>query len=117
MAIERYQGQNVTAEPAENYIDVQGIITCCDIFKDLSEELTKISTNMQETAQTCCKENLSIKGKEYQTTISECGNKIDNAHKYLQNFTEEILKATQKALDNKQVELNEIAKNLELMQQ
>ena len=117
MAVERYQGQNVTAEPAENYIDIKSIIACCDIFKNLSEELTKVSANVLETSYICSKENLSIKGKEYQSVIEECSNKLDYTHKYMQNFTEEILKATQRALDKKQTELNEIAKKLDLIQQ
>ena len=114
MAVEIYQGTQSIAEDANNYIDSQGIISCCNSLKDISEELINLSRKFYEVAQYCNKDKLSVRGKEFQSVIENCGDKIDNAHNYIQNYIEEILKATQRAIDKKQIELNDIAKMNEM---
>ena len=114
MAVEIYQGVNAIAEDANEYIDSNEIISCCNSLKNISEELIDLSNKINEIAQNCSKDKVSIKGKEYQTPIENCANKIDNTHKYIQDYIEEILKATQRAIDTKQTSLNEIAKMKEM---
>lgn len=114
MAVEIYKGIKSVAEDANNYIDAQSIINCCNSFNDVSEDLINLSNTLSNIANNCSKDKISISGKEYQSEIENCSKHIDCAHKYIQNYIEEILKATQVALDKKQMELNEIAKEKEI---
>lgn len=110
MSVEIYKGTYITAESASNYIDVIAITTGCDkineagtLFENIGNRLTTISTELNN-------ETLSVGGKTMQGPLEDVASFIKNVKPDLETVSSEINSALEKALDKKQLELNEIAK-------
>lgn len=114
MAIEIYKGKYVTAEPASNYIDASTISAHCRLIKEGIESLEKNSKKLEEAKSYCTKDAFCIENKSFEGEVEMSSYNLKTAAKYMDEFQEKMLKALERAIDKKQIELNEIAKQKEL---
>lgn len=110
MAVEIYQGTYVSAESAANYIDVATITEGINMLGQAADEYAGIGSSLIEVSGNFTNEVLSVQGATMQNSIENCGSTITDVKEKLIDIGNNILEATQKALDKKQLELNEIAK-------
>jgi len=110
MAVEIYQGTYVSAESAANYIDITTITQGINMLGQAAEEYAEIGSSLIGVSGNFTSEVLSVQGTTMQNSIENCGSSITDIKEKLTNIGNNILEATQKALDKKQLELNEIAK-------
>ena len=116
MAVEIYEGTHVTAEPATNYIDVNTIYHACKIIKDASTRLERTSKKIINAKDYCTKEALFMLGESFEEPIEFCGKDFYDISDYIHDFADTILEATAKALDKKQLILNDEAREKEKLE-
>lgn len=109
MAVGRFSGIYVTAEPATNYIDAATITSGCELLREAGEMLNSTGDNLKEIAGDLGPDTLSVQGLTMQQPLEECGASISAVNGQLENLAEQIMSALQLALDKKQQELNEDA--------
>ena len=69
MAIEKYVGQYVTAEDANEYIDGNTILNSCNLLQDAARKLSDIATACQELKEYLSSANLCIQGTSMEPMI------------------------------------------------
>ena len=109
MAVEIYQGVHVTAESATNYIDVGAISTGCEQLMQAAEQYSSVGSNLSGAAAGLSEDTLSVNGATIQASVEECGSQISTIHGKRSNYASSIMDATLRALDKKQLELNQKA--------
>ena len=116
MAVEIYEGTHVKAEPATNYIDVNTIYHACKLIKDASARLERTSKKIINAKDYCTKEALFMLGESFEEPIEFCGKDFYDISDYIHDFADTVLEATSKALDKKQLLLNEEAMEKEKLE-
>ena len=109
MAVEIYQGVHVTAESATNYIDVGAISTGCEHLMQAAEQYSSVGSNLSGAAAGLSEDTLSVNGATMQASVEECGSQISSINGKISNYASSIMDATLRALDKKQLELNQKA--------
>ncbi len=109
MAIEIYQGVHVTAESATNYIDIGTISSGCEQINEAAAQYTNVGKELSAAAGNLSADALSVNETTMQASVEDCGNQICSINAKLSSFASSILDATNRALDKKQLELNQIA--------
>jgi hypothetical protein len=116
MAVEIYEGTHVKAEPATNYMDVNTIYHACKLIKDASARLERTSKKIINAKDYCTKEALFMLGESFEEPIEFCGKDFYDISDYIHDFADTVLEATSKALDKKQLLLNEEAMEKEKLE-
>lgn len=110
MSVEIYQGTYVSAESASNYIDVATITEGIRMLEQAANEYAEFGSKLMEISGSFTNEVLSVQGATMQNSIENCSSSITSVKDQLANIGNSIIEALQKALDKKQMELNEIAR-------
>lgn len=113
MAVIRYIGKYVNAEDAITSFDYTEIETAINNIKDGVEKLEKATKRMQDAESYYTKETFSINGETFDDKISQCANCFLSTAEYMSDLAEQIKVARLKALNRKQVLLNDEAKILD----
>ena len=108
-----YKGQYVEAESVGKYIDIESITEGCNYLKEITNTLQVVSGKIIATKDYCTKENFSINEVTVEDEIEFCGNGIKETSLYLQDLVDMIMTALKKAIENKQLLLNEKAEEEE----
>lgn len=107
--VEIYKGKYVTAEDASKYIDVETIKRCCNSLKDGADKLNHTKERVLNAKSYCGKDSFYIDEYTYEDKAENNVDSLGNASEYISTFSNNILNALDKALEKKQLELNEIA--------
>ena len=110
MAIERYVGRYVTAEDANDYIDGNTIRSACNLLQDAARKLSSIATACQELRDDLSARNLCIQGTSMEPMIEAYEKSTMDFANAIYELSDSLSATTQKALNNKQIRLNEEAK-------
>ncbi len=110
MAIEIYQGKNVTAEDAAKFFDLPTIIHSCNKLKEAASILETTGKKIIDAKDYCTREALFMQGESFEEPIEFCGKDFNDISSYISDFAETILEATNKAMEKKQLLLNEEAR-------
>lgn len=112
--VEIYKGKFVDAEDAEKYIDVDTIRKCCESLKDGAERLSHTKDRVINAKSFCGRDSFYIGEYTYEDQAEKNATSLRNASEYIEEFSVNVLNALEKALDKKQTELNEVAKEEDL---
>lgn len=107
--VEIYKGKYITADDAEKYIDVETIKKSCNLLKDGADKLGQTKERVINAKGYCGRDSFYIDDYTYEDKASDNANNLKNASLYIADFSDRILVALEKALEKKQLELNEIA--------
>ena len=110
MTVDIYKGKYVTAESAYSYIDAEAIIKKYNELKNLAKKISTNSKQVEYSRDFCSPSAFSINGKSYADKVEYCEKKFNHSAQEIDDYANELLSSLKKALDQKQMELNEIAK-------
>lgn len=110
MSVEIYKGKYVTAEDANKYIDCTSIVRGCNIILEGLKELHNSMNDLNNAKSNYSKNVLHLKNRNYEGKVDDSYNVLNSTYNYMEDFSRKVYSALQKALDKKQLELNEIAR-------
>jgi len=113
MPVIRYRGKYVNAEDAINSFDYAEIDTAINNLKEGVAKLEQAAKRMQEAENYYTKETFSINGKTFDNKIEQCANNFLSTAQYMDDLVYLIMAARLKALNRKQVLLNNEARILD----
>ena len=116
MPVEIYQGKNVIAETTLNYIDSTTINEGIKKLEEIAEELLSISKKIEKTKDLCNRESLSVGNNTLEAIIDSCETEFIEVSNYLNDSSKLLLEALQKAIDKKQILLNDEAIKLDSLE-
>lgn len=114
MAVIKYIGKYVNAEDAVTSFDYTSIETAIKNIKEGAEKLEKAARRLQNAETYYTKETFSINGETFDGKIEHCANYFLSTAEYMEELTELIRAARLKALNKRQVLLNNEARTLDL---
>ena len=110
MTVDIYKGEHVTAESAYSYIDAEAIMKKYNELKNLVRYLSTDAKKIEYSKDFCSPKAFSVNGKSYIEKIEYYEKKFNHNIQEIDEYADELLKGLQKALNEKQKELNELAK-------
>ena len=110
MAIEKYVGQYVTAEDANEYIDGYTILNSCNLLQDAARKLSDIATACQELKEYLSSANLCIQGTSMEPMIEAYEKSTMDFANTISALADTLNATTQNILNKKQIQLNEEAR-------
>ena len=110
MAIEKYVGQYVTAEDANEYIDGNTILNSCNLLQDAARKLSDIATACQELKEYLSSANLCIQGTSMEPMIEAYEKSTMDFANTISALADTLNATTQNTLNKKQIQLNEEAR-------
>ena len=110
MAIDVYHGTYVTAEDANDYIDVNTIQSGCSMMKEAADKITAIKDKINTLKELCDGDTLTINGQTMEDQIQEFEDNTNNFALYINELSETVSSAATRALNKKQIIFNEEAK-------
>ncbi len=113
MAVERFKGMYVEAEDARFFIDILTIEEGCNELLHEAESMTYTGDDIHVASEHCTKEDLSIQGINMEEDVINAGENFKITASDLEEYAHTLLEAAYRALDDKQIELNEEARKLE----
>ena len=113
MAVERFKGTYVEAEDAKLYIDITTIEEGCNELLHQAESMNYTSDDIHVASEHVTKEDLSIQGINMEEDVVNVEENFKVTANELEDYAHTILESAYKALDDKQIELNEEAKKLD----
>jgi len=109
----RFIGNYVQAESANNYIDMAAINSAIDKICKEIEDLESVKAKIETSTDNFRKENLSFFGKDMEEDLHQMEEKIDENIQKLRDYINALLNGSERAFSKKQDELNSEAEKKE----
>lgn len=113
MVLNIYRGKYVTAESAENYIDVEGVKKLCHNLRESAEDLKDIGKKIDSAKSSFKEKYFSLNGYSYEESCINCSDNHMYISKYLEDMAENLENGLNRTLKKLQNTLNEDARELE----
>lgn len=107
--LEPYRGRFVSAQSANNKIDIEAIMRGCNTVDSVAEELLSINKKVSSEGGMITKDALSIDGVTITDNLEECCDGIAMTYDSIVNVTSQIRSAAEYAYNKIQDNLNEEA--------
>ena len=115
MNVDIYESPFITANSALSMINPLPITNACNELREELDALTRIKERILEAKSYASKENFYVEGINIEEHLELNCTNIQKAILYIEDYINYVQLALTKAIDNKQLELNEQAKKQETL--
>ena len=115
MNVDIYESPLITANSALSMINPLPITNACNELREELDILLRIKERILEAKSYSSKENIYIEGMNIEERLELNCNNIQKAILYIEDYIHYVETALTKAIDEKQIELNEQAKKEETL--
>jgi len=113
MNVDRYESPLITANSAITFINPLPIENSCRNLKEELQSLVHIKDYLLEAKSYASSDNFYMEGINMEERLEQNSIDIEKMIQFLEDYIEYVEKALYRAIDSKQIELNEEAKKQE----